>query len=147
MRGCHELCHTRGRSAAGRSQRQERRERPPEWLPGVTFEYRETNYWWWLEPGARLGATVADPDHGLFRYLTLADATWHHHGVLHPPEGAQTLLALEGGGAVLYLDRVTTPGTLVVAALDPISHFGSYFMPATERLLDGFLPWAVEELA
>jgi hypothetical protein len=28
-----------------------------------------------------------------------------------------------------------------VSTLDPLSHFGSHFMPATERFLDGFLPW------
>lgn len=26
-------------------------------------------------------------------------------------------------------------------SLDPMYHFGSYFMPATERFLDGLLPW------
>ena len=45
---------------------------------------------------------------------------------------------------MLYVDRISTPGTLVVATLDPMSHFGSYFMPATERFLDGFLPWLAE---
>ena len=46
----------------------------------------------------------------------------------------------------MYLDRVTTPGTLLVTTLDPTYHDGSYFMPATERFLDGFLPWARAEL-
>ena len=45
---------------------------------------------------------------------------------------------------MLYVDEVSTPGTLVVTTLDPMSHFGSYFMPATERFLDGFLPWLAE---
>ena len=54
------------------------------------------------------------------------------------------LVTHDDGGAVLYVDRISTPGTLVVATLDPMSHFGSYFMPATERFLDGFLPWLAE---
>lgn len=29
---------------------------------------------------------------------------------------------------------------MIVATLDPLSHYGSHFMPATERFLDGFLP-------
>jgi len=62
--------------------------------------------------------------------------------VLHPPEGAEVLVELPTGEALLYVDRVSTPGTLVVATLDPLSHYGSHFMPATERFLDGFLPWA-----
>jgi hypothetical protein len=114
----------------------------PEFLPGVRWEHRPTNYWWWLEPGAELGLRAPSPDHPLFDRLNLRDCTWHYHGVLHPPQGAEVLVALAGGEAVLYIDQVTTAGTLLVTTLDPISHFGSYFMPATERFLDGFLPWA-----
>jgi hypothetical protein len=45
---------------------------------------------------------------------------------------------------ICWATTATTPGTLIVATLDPISHYGSYFMPATERFLDGFLPWAAQ---
>ncbi|MGH3963842.1 MAG: hypothetical protein ACRDRY_11385 [Pseudonocardiaceae bacterium] len=113
----------------------------PVFLPGVRWEHRATNFWWWLEPGAELGLRTPDPDHPLFRYLGLPDCTWHYHGVLSPPEGSEVLLELPSGDALLYVDRVSTPGTLIVATLDPLSHYGSHFMPATERFLDGFLPW------
>jgi hypothetical protein len=121
-------------------------EQPRPWLPGVRWEHRPTNFWWWLELNARSGLVLAKPEHGLFRRLTLADATWHQHGVFWPPEGADTLIATEDGAAVLYIDRVSTPGTMLVTSLDPIGHVGSYFMAAAERFLDGFLPWVVEEL-
>ncbi|HKR49001.1 MAG TPA: hypothetical protein VJT72_05355 [Pseudonocardiaceae bacterium] len=114
----------------------------PEFLPGVCWEHRPTNYWWWLEPGAELGLRTPIPDHPLFDRLSLRDCAWHYHGVLDPPEGAEVLVTLASGEALLYVDQLTTPGTLIVATLDPISHYGSYFMPATERFLDGFLPWA-----
>lgn len=114
----------------------------PEFLPGVRWEHRPTNYWWWLEPDAELGLRAPNPDHPLLDQLSLRDCTWHYHGVLDPPEGAEVLVTLGSGEALLYVDQVTTPGTLIVATLDPISHYGSYFMPATERFLDGFLPWA-----
>ncbi|MGQ0718490.1 MAG: hypothetical protein ACT4NP_14490 [Pseudonocardiales bacterium] len=113
----------------------------PAFLPGVRWEHRPTNFWWWLEPGAELGLRTPDPDHPLFQYLGVPDCTWHYHGVLSPPEGAEVLLELPAGDALLYVDRVSTPGTLIVATLDPLSHYGSHFMPATERFLDGFLPW------
>lgn len=119
---------------------------PQSWLPGVAWEHRPTNFWWWLEPGADSGLVAAAPDHSLFGHLTLADATWHQHGVFRPPPGAETVIATTDGAAVLYVDRASTPGTLVVTSLDPLSHFGSYFMPATERFLDGFFPWLVEDL-
>lgn len=113
----------------------------PDFLPGVRFDPRPTNYWWWLEPGADLGLASPSPDHALFDHLSLRDCTWHYHGALTPPEGAETLVALPTGEALLYVDRVSTPGTLVVATLDPLSHYGGHFMPATERFLDGFMPW------
>ncbi|GAA2561651.1 hypothetical protein GCM10010210_40200 [Pseudonocardia hydrocarbonoxydans] len=113
----------------------------PEFLPGVRFDPRPTNFWWWLEPGAGLGLRTPSPEHPLFEHLSLRDCTWHYHGALTPPAGAQTLVALPSGEALLYVDRVSTPGTLVVSTLDPLTHFGGHFMPATERFLDGFLPW------
>ena len=116
----------------------------PEFLPGVRWQYRPTNYWWWLEPGADLGVRLAAEAHPLWQRLTLRDCTWHYHGMLQPPDGAQVLVELTTGEALLYVDRVSTPGTIVVSTLDPISHYGGYFMPATERFLDGFLPWVAE---
>ena len=116
-----------------------------EWLPGHNWEYRETNFWWWLEKDAKSGLVLQRPDHDLFsRYLTLADATWHQHGVYWPPAGTDILVSTEDGGAVLYIDKVSTKGTWVVMTLDPDYHYGSYFMPATERFLDGFFPWLAE---
>ena len=117
---------------------------PRGWLPGLDWEYRPTNYWWWLEPGATSGLRAQHPEHDLWRHLTLKDATWHQHGVYRAPPGADVLISTDDGGAILYIDRVSTPGTLLVAALDPMYHFGSYFMPATERFLDKFMPWLAE---
>lgn len=113
----------------------------PEFLPGVRWQHRATNYWWWLEPDADLGVRLAAVAHPLFQRLTLQDCTWHYHGVLEPPDGAQVLVELITGEALLYVDQVSTAGTIVVSTLDPISHYGGYFMPATERFLDAFLPW------
>lgn len=116
-------------------------EPPPEFLPGVRWSHRPTNYWWWLDPGADLGLQTSAPEHPLFSHLGLSDCTWHYHGVLDPPDGVEVLVALPTGEALLYVDTVSTAGTLVVSTLDPISHYGSHFMPATERFLDGFMPW------
>jgi len=113
-------------------------DQPTTWLPGLDWEFR---------PAGDSGELVArHPDHSFYPYLTLEDATWHHHGVFHPPVGAEALLATQDGRAVLYLDRVSTRGTLLAATLDPLAHFGGTFMPAAERFLDRFLPWVVKEL-
>ncbi|MGM9924384.1 MAG: hypothetical protein ACI35R_09070 [Bacillus sp. (in: firmicutes)] len=114
---------------------------PWEWIPGQKWESRPTNFWWWLEEGAKSGLELTNPAHDLFNYITLEDATWHQHGVYWPPAGSNVLISTEDGGAVLYIDQVSTKGTWIVTTLDPDYHFGSYFMPATERFLDGFLPW------
>ena len=117
---------------------------PWDWLPSQKWEERETNFWWWLEKDAKSGLVLTAPDYGLFDYITLADATWHQHGVFWPPAGAQKLICTEDGGAVMYVDKVSTKGTWLITTLDPDYHFGSYFMPATERFLDGFFPWLAE---
>lgn len=118
---------------------------PCEWIPKQNWEHRETNFWWWLEKDAKSGLVLENPNHDLFKnYITLADATWHQHGVYWPPKEVDVLVATEDGGAVLYIDKVSTKGTWIVMTLDPDHHFGSYFMPATERFLDGFFPWLAE---
>ncbi len=85
------------------------------------------------------------PEHSLFAHLGLADCTWHHHGVLDPPEGAEVLVTLDSGEALLYLDAVSRPGTLVVSTLDPITTAATSC--PHRRFLDGFLAWAATHLA
>ena len=116
-----------------------------DWLPAHKWEFRPTNFWWWLEKDARSGLVLTGPDHDLFvNYLTLADATWHQHGVYWPPEGCEVLVSTEDGGAVFYIDKISSKGIWINTTLDPDYHYGSYFMPATERFLRGFLPWLKE---
>lgn len=118
---------------------------PREWLPKQNWELRETNFWWWLEPGADSGLRMVAPDYPLFRdgHLTEAACTWHQHGVFHLEEGMQSLIDMKDGGSLMYVDKVNTGGTWIVTTLDPDFHYGSYFMPATEKFLDGFFPWLV----
>ena len=59
-------------------------------------------------------------------------------------KNCEVLVSTDDGGAVLYIDQVSTKGTWINTTLDPDFHYGSYFMPATERFLRGFLPWLVE---
>ena len=44
-------------------------------------------------PEATSGLHAHLPEHDLWRYLGLEDATWHHHGVLRAPEGAEVLVS------------------------------------------------------
>ncbi|MFZ0839513.1 MAG: hypothetical protein WAM77_18770, partial [Xanthobacteraceae bacterium] len=119
------------------------------WLPGVKWSSRPTNFWWWLDKNAKPQQRLVSSQHELFRAVPFSDTIWHFHGVLTPPAGAEILIDVpadpegrDSGGALLYDDRVTTAGRLIVSTLDPFYHHGSNFMPATTRFLDGFLPWA-----
>lgn len=114
---------------------------PWEWLPNQNWEERPTNFWWWLDLDADSGLRVQNQDHPFFHYFTLADCTWHQHGVFWPPEHATTLVSTVDGGSVLYIDQHSTNGTWVITTLDPDYHYGSYFMPATERFLDRLFLW------
>lgn len=116
-----------------------------EWLPAHQWEFRPTNFWWWLDPNAHSGLKLTTQSNELFtKYLTIEDATWHQHGVYWPTADCEVLLATTDGAAVFYIDRVNTNGVWINTTLDPDFHFGSYFMPATTRFLRGFLPWLKE---
>ncbi|QAY94791.1 hypothetical protein CWB41_02745 [Methylovirgula ligni] len=119
------------------------------WAPGVRWLPRPINYWWWLEKDAVPVQQLASPDHELFHYMPFEDAIWHFHGILLPPPGAEALVTVPGDpqlgdppGALLYEDRVSTPGRLLVSTLDPFYHNGSHFMAAATRFLKGLLDWA-----
>ncbi len=116
------------------------------WLPGTNCTPRETNFWWWLDKDARPPHQFHHPDHELFTHIAPRDTVWHIHGVMQAPEGADVMVSVppdgkDDGGALLYDDRVSYPGRLILSTLDPFYHNGSHFMPATTRMLNGFLPW------
>jgi hypothetical protein len=116
--------------------------RPDLWLDHVKFTDRPINYWWWLEENPDQGLRIARPDYALFRHLRVPqDVAWHYHGWYDPPPGAEAVLYCREGGCILYEDRVSTQGRLLITTLDPFFHHGSHFMPAASRFLHGFLPW------
>lgn len=114
---------------------------PHLWLDGVSWHDYPTNFWWWTEPEGDLGLVPATPAHPFFDHVPFSNTIWHHHGFFDLPAGAVSIVEARGMGSVLYVDEASSPGTLIVTALDPFYHHGSFFMPATTRFLDGFLPW------
>jgi hypothetical protein len=124
--------------------------RAQEWAPEIVWEFRPTNFWWWLEKGADPGHRIAAPEHELFRHVGMDALVWHYHGLLTPPPGAVSLVDIspdrdpEGrGGSILYdhRDVAGTSGRMIVTTLDPFYHHGSFFMPAASRFLKGLLDW------
>lgn len=112
-----------------------------QWLPDVSLTPVETNFWWWLEPGADLGLEITDQSHDMFAEMGKSDVSWHLHGLFDVPEGAKSLVDYRDGRSVLYEDTQNYAGHLIVTSLDPMYHHGAYFMPATTRFLYGFIPW------
>jgi hypothetical protein len=114
------------------------------WLPGVGWTPRPTNFWWW-RTGDDPGIQVHTPEHPIWHHLGTKDVVWHYHGVLHPPPGVTPLASVDEAGAtaglILYEDRVSTPGRILVTTMDPVHHHGSNFMPAATRLLHNLLRW------
>ncbi len=99
----------------------------------------DTDFAWWLEPGADLGVTIAAPDHPLMRGMARSDLTWHLHGHFEEPEGAEVLARDREGRSILQVET-RFGGRLLLTSLDPTYHHGSGFMPSTTRFLDRFLP-------
>lgn len=111
---------------------------PERWLPGITATPVETNFWWWLEPGASLGVRLTGAC-GMEDYLDEAALSWHLHGYFTLRTGQVPLI--EADGRCLMFMQDWGKGRLIATTLDPCYHHGSYFMPATTRFLHGFLPW------
>lgn len=115
---------------------------PLDWLPGARYEPRLTNFWWYREPGADLRLIRGNDEAPPLRGLSLDTLKWHHHGVYHPPAGAETLLATEDGASVLYTHREPGSGLLTATTMDPDSHTGLRFIPKAEQLFAHLVDWA-----
>jgi hypothetical protein len=111
---------------------------PVSWVPNIHWEFRPAL--------AAPKLTAGGPDFGFHAAVPLIDKIWHHHGILRAPAGAHTLLSTEDEAVVLYVDRVSTGGTLVVTTLDPMRHSGETLHPGASRFLELFLPWVVNDL-
>lgn len=111
---------------------------PERWLPRIVATPLTTNFWWWLEPGASLGVRLTGAG-GLDAYLDEAALSWHLHGFFTPQDGQVSLV--EASGRCQMFATAWGNGQLIATTLDPCYHHGSYFMPATTRFLEGFLPW------
>lgn len=118
------------------------------WLPGAREEIRPTIFWWWRTgEDSRIHRT--DSSHPAAEWFADRALTWHYHGVLEVPEGAESLVELhtpegEVDGSLLYIDETSTPGRLLVTTMDPVYHHGSGFMPGATQLLYSVLRWASE---
>ncbi|MBR9972219.1 hypothetical protein [Magnetospirillum sulfuroxidans] len=115
-----------------------------EFLPGIVNRSTEVNFWWWLDGGVDPGIRIMRPSHPLFAHVGAGHVIWHYHGVLTPPPGAISLVDVEGEGSLLYIDRASTAGRLIVSTLDPVFHHGSNFMPNATHLLYGLMEWLAE---
>lgn len=116
-----------------------------QWLPGVRWQARPTNFWWW-RTGEDHGMRLRSPEHPVWNYLSQRAVIWHHHGVFQAPEGTVPLVALEEdgveAGVTTYLDEVSTPGAILVTSMDPCFHHGAGFMPGATQLIYCLLRWA-----
>lgn len=111
---------------------------PVGWIPNLSWEFR---------PALASPKLMADcTELSYHAAVPSIEKIWHHHGVLRPPPGAQTLLWTEDGAGVLYLDRVSTGGTILATTLDPMRHAGETLHLGASTYLELFLPWVVNDL-
>lgn len=114
------------------------------WLPAVGYTFRPTVFWTW-RTGEDNGTRLRLPGDPMWEFFTPRAVSWHHHGLLHPPAGARSLVVMEENGtdtgALLFLDEVNQPARLLVTTMDPVYHHGSGFMPGASQLLYSLLRW------
>lgn len=120
------------------------------WLDTTEVQWfaRETEDWkWWMKPGGRMEAYLPQPLHPLARHIPLSDMCWHFFGAFRVPLDAVPILNLDGDeGCLMYDQRLRGGGRLIASTIDPHTHHGRRFMPATTRFLHGFYPWLKAEV-
>jgi len=121
-----------------------------DWLdiPGLKWSPGNCRDWLWWTKGEKLEIRLSEPRHPITEAMPLAHMSWHWGGSYNVPQGARSILEIEDDGGSLFLDFPALPGggRLLLASLDPHSHNGQRFMPATTRFLQSFYPWLNREL-
>lgn len=117
-------------------------------IPGLTWTPGNCRDWLWWTKGETLEVRLSEPHHPITESLPLSHMSWHWGGSYNVPEGARSILEIDDGRGSLFLDFPSLPGggRLLLATLDPHSHNGQRFMPATTRFLRSFYPWLNREL-
>lgn len=115
------------------------------WLPHLSYTFRPTVFWLWRTGGDN-GTRLRCEDDPAWDYFSKKAMNWHHHGLLHPPAGARSLVTMEEDGqeigSILFIDELNQPARLLVTTMDPTYHHGSGFMPGATELLYSLLRWA-----
>lgn len=91
--------------------------------------------------------------HELFEGIENHDLHWHKgatgwccHGHLIPPAGSEVLVINEAGATMMYLDRNTTAGTMLISSqLDAMCH-AYHGVEGAKKLLDNCLVWVKKEV-
>ena len=121
-----------------------------DWLdiPGLEWSPGNCRDWLWWTKGEKLEISLTTPAHPIAQSIPLSHMSWHWGGSYNVPQGARSIVEIDGGGGSLFLDfpSLANGGRLLLATLDPHSHNGQRFMPATTRFLRSFYPWLNREL-
>lgn len=121
-----------------------------DWIDVVDLQWRDHkvhDWLWWTREPRHVETCQPEPKHPICEAIPLSAMSWHWGGVYAPHPQARTILGLEDGSGCLFMDFPdASGGRLMVATLDPHSHNGQRFMPATTRFLQGFYPWLNAEL-
>ncbi len=121
------------------------------WLDVVSVPWfeRETENWkWWMDPGGRLEVYQPQPKHPMAQAIGLDAMCWHFFGAFRFVDGAVPILNLDNDeGCIMYDQHLPGGGRLIASTLDPHTHHGRGFMPATTRFLNGFYPWLKSEVS
>lgn len=123
--------------------------RMDQWLEVVKVPWfeRETEDWkWWMKPGGRLEVYQPPSRHSMTEAVALPAMCWHFFGAFRFTKGATPILNLDNDeGCIMYDQPLANGGRLIASTLDPHTHHGRGFMPATTRFLNGFYPWLKAE--
>ncbi len=117
-----------------------------QFLPHISYEEREVNFWWWIHEGADLPLYAFDLKHEFWDFVTVRECKWHYHGIFKVDAECERIVVNELGETVLYKDDFHFKGSLYATSLDPDFHIGQGFMPVTVPFFEKYIRYIEHDI-
>ncbi|MBC8043047.1 MAG: hypothetical protein IAF08_06340 [Rhizobacter sp.] len=97
---------------------------------------------WWLTDKMNYPSTIENPQHPVFKNLSLPEANWHHHGIYTAiPDTAEVLQRGRKGEIVTWVDEKKLRGKVFATTQDCVVEMGVNQITHLDKYLDALVHW------
>lgn len=112
-------------------------------FPFARWEHRHLDQDWWMTDKSNYPCTVENPEHPVFRNLSMYHANWHNHGVYTVvPDTAEVLQRSREGEAVTWVDERRYKGRIFATTQDALVEMGIGQIRHLDEFVDAVVEWA-----